>query len=145
MSSFYVIDYCKKYTFDDLNGLHFNKETTFVSFKDERGNKYKIELYPDFITDGGSVPKIFQGIIPAWSKSNILLNLAYCAHDFCYGSECMARSLADDLLRSLLRDAGFSRFKAGIVCTAVNAFACCHYGRKYDDFNCAAHGKLFVI
>lgn len=145
MASFYVLNYREENTFDKLNGLYFNKDYTFVDFKDDRNQKYRIELYPEFITDGGSIPKGLRWFMPVWDDNNILLNLAYCCHDWLYASEQFARSLADDLLRSFIRDAGYSRLKASTVCAAVNAFACCHYGCKYDEFDCAPHGQLILL
>lgn len=146
MVSFYTQSYLDYNTFvKQPDGLYLNKSSTYLNVRDEAGSFYHFELYPGFLCDGGSVPKPFQWFMPSWDDGNVLLNLAYCVHDFCYGSECLNRELADDLLRSLLRDAGYNRFHASTVCWAVNSFACCHYGKKHDKYSCRDYGKLTVI
>lgn len=94
-------------------------------------------IKPLFRTDGGSVPKVFQWLIPAWSETNDLLRLAFVIHDACYGAELLPKDVADELLHSMLLDAGLGKIKSKLVCEAVSLFAKRHYGIANDELdNC---------
>lgn len=83
-------------------------------------------IKPGFICDGLSVPKIFQWFLPAWDKKNVLYNLAGVIHDGLYatkGFSTFSREECDAIFRSILRDSGISRFKAGCADKAVEWFA----------------------
>lgn len=145
MASFNTKSYFEYNTFVKEGDLYVNKSSTYLNVLDEANNFYHFELFPGFITDGGSIPKGFQWFVKPWSDDNILMNLAYAIHDFCYGSECISKELSDDLLRSVLRDAGLSRLKASTVCFCVQKFAKRHYGQKHDKFDCVNHGSLTIL
>ncbi len=113
-----------------------------VLLQDSDGYFLKFCLLPGFMTDGGSVPKAFQWLVPGWSADNQLLCLAYALHDYCYGSECLGKQDSDDLVRGMLRDSGMSRFKAGLVHQAVYRFAGNHYGMLNDKWDCALFGSM---
>lgn len=113
-------------------GIYQAADKITVILRDERGLHYKFTVLPGFQTNGGSVPLCFRWLIPSWTEDNVLVNLSYALHDGLYGSELMCREYADDLLRGLLRDAGWPRWKASLVCYAVNQFAASHYGQDKD-------------
>ena len=139
---FYTITYSKNnkwQKYDDL--FHLGSDLSVV-LKDENGLNYGFKLVPGFVTDGGSVPFAFRWFVPCWSKANSLVNIAYALHDALYASELLPRAVADDILRGMLRDAGFSRLRASTVCFCVNQFAANHYGRKYDRFGVAKFLKM---
>lgn len=142
MASFSILDYTNHEWLDYGKAgeqMHMLKSRTRILTRCSDGNIYSFRLEPGFQTDGGSVPKPFRWLIPSWDAKNKLLCLAYALHDACYGSECLPKDLADDLVRSLLRDSGMARVKAGMVHQAVNLFASKHYGKANDKWNCAAY------
>lgn len=125
-----VISYTKGNTFhyDNTVKLYYCFQHTVV--ETNIGTFY---IKPLFRTDGGSVPKYLQWLIPAWSETNDLLRLAYVIHDACYGAELLPKEIADELLHSMLLDAGLSKTKSMLVCEAVSLFAKRHYGIVNDD------------
>lgn len=127
-----VISYTKGNTFikNDTTKLYECFQYTIVET-----NLGTITIKPGFRTDGGSVPKAFQWIIPAWSETNDLLRLAFVVHDACYGAELLPKDIADELLHSMLLDAGLGKVKAMMVCEAVSLFAKRHYGIVNDDLD----------
>lgn len=96
------------------------------------------------MTDGGSIPKAFQWFVKGWSDTDNKFNACYILHDFNYASESVKRDIADDMLRSSLRDSGLDRLHASTVCWCVNNFACRHYGRENDDLDCRFYGELLT-
>lgn len=113
-----------------------------VSVMTETGAVYLFTLYKGFKCNGGSVPKPFRWFMPSWDDKVPLLCVAYMLHDWLYASTMMPKEQADDLLRGLLRDAGYNRFHASTVCWAVNTFAKSHYG--HDEYHVAALGELEI-
>lgn len=140
--NFTVKNYTKAYNWVKNGDLYQCIDDIDVLLQDNHGLNYHFHLYPGFRTDGGSVPKPFQCVIPSWDKSNELLNLAYALHDYCYGSEVLSKSDSDDLVRGMLRDSGMSRVKAGMVHMAVYRFAGNHYGIEHDKWDCALFGTM---
>lgn len=126
-----------------MNGLYVI-DSDFIVSLDDKKNKYTFKFYEGLMTDGGSIPKIFSWIDKGWT-GDYVHDACYILHDFCYGSECVIRSIADDMLRSSLRDYGLSRFKASTICWAVNNFAESHYGFINDNLDIASYGKLLSI
>lgn len=96
---------------------------------------YLIKIQRGFMWNGASVPKLFQWFLPNFDKENNLYNVAALVHDAMYASKLWNRFRADDLFRSILRDAGVSRFKAGLA-DKILIFAGSHYG---DDEYSVAH------
>ena len=60
-------------------------------------------------------------------------NGIFILHDALYCTEYTTKEIADDMLRSSLRDYGFDRFHASTVCWCVNTFAKSHYGKENDE------------
>lgn len=125
------------------DGLYVLDKDLHVAVNDELGTKYVFTLYKGFTCNGGSVPLAFRWFMPSWDDDVPLLNVAYMLHDWLYASREMCKAYADDLLRGLLRDAGYNRVHASTVCWAVNTFARSHFGT--DEYNVADLGKLEVI
>lgn len=125
-----------------MDGLYVLEKDLHVTVKDKTGLTYMFTLKKGFKCNGGSVPVIFRWFMPSWDDSVPLLNVAYMLHDWLYASREMCKAYADDLLRSLLRDAGYNRFHASTVCWAVNNFARSHFGN--DEYHVADLGKLEV-
>lgn len=125
-----------------MDGLYVLDKDLHVTVKDETGLTYTFTLNKGFTSNGGSVPVIFRWFMPSWDDRVPLLNVAYLLHDWLYASREMCKAYADDLLRGLLRDAGYNRFHASTVCRAVNTFAKSHYGK--DEYGVAKLGKLEV-
>lgn len=133
--------------FDELvyhieDELYVLDKDLHVVVMDETGAVYTFTLYKGFKCNGGSVPKPFRWFMPSWDDKVPLLCVAYCLHDWLYASVMMPKEQADDLLRGLLRDAGYNRFHASTVCWAVNTFAKSHYG--HDEYHVAALGQLEI-
>ncbi len=117
------------------NGRHQAVDEITVRFEGDDGLRYTFTLMPGFTCDGGSVPWCFRWFVPSWSKDNPILNIAYCLHDGCYSSECLSRRASDDLLESMLYEAGLSRFRATTVKYAVANAASKHYGKEHDKYD----------
>lgn len=127
-----VLSYTKGNTFkyNDISKLYECYQNTYVDT-----NIGQFHIMPLFRTDGGSVPKSFQWLIPAWSETNDLLRLAYVIHDACYGAELVSKKEADELLHSMLLAAGLGKIKSLMVCEAVALFARRHYGIANDNLD----------
>lgn len=142
MSSFYNFK-VTPYKWHAMNGLYVIDSPFYISL-DDRKNLYTFKIHSGFMTDGGSIPKIFSWFAKGWTD-NYRINAAYILHDWCYASGKVARSNADDMLRSSLRDCGMDRFHASTICWCVNTFASGHYGRMNDDLDCAGYGELVSV
>ena len=139
---FYIKNFDQPVCRTDGEYHYLEKEMTVV-VADETGTLYKFTLYPGFKTDGGSVPWAFRWFMPSWDENVPLLCVAYMLHDWLYASREMCKAYADDLLRGLLRDAGYDRFHASTVCWAVDTFGRSHFGT--DEFGIADLGKLEIL
>lgn len=134
-----VISYTKENTFIQSNETKLYECFKYTIIETELGT---ITIKPGFRTDGGSVPKCLQWLIPAWSETNTLLRLAFVVHDACYGAELLPKDIADELLHSMLLDAGLSKVKAMMVCNVVSIFAKRHYGILNDDLDNIEYCKI---
>lgn len=83
-----------------------------------------------FESDGLTRPDLFGKWIKKFDRENQLYNFAGYAHDWLYsvkgcvgGGFEFSRSECDDIFRGILREAGVSRFKAGVMDWAVGVFA----------------------
>lgn len=130
MASFYNYD-CSKFTWHEV-GDNFVIDNKFKISLDDKEFRYELTILPGFMTDGGSIPKIFQWFAKGWTD-DYRYNGIYILHDALYCTEYATREIADDMLRSALRDYGMDRLHASMICWAVNTFACCHYGKANDD------------
>lgn len=131
------------YTWHEMNGLYII-DNQFLIQLDDHKHVYTFKIHKGFMTDGGSIPKIFRWFAKGWSD-DYKYNATFILHDWCYASGKVARPIADDMLRSSLRDCGMDRMHASTICWAVNNFAASHYGIMNDDLDCAGYGELVSI
>lgn len=130
MSSFYNYN-CTPFTWHKVGKL-YQIDNEFDITLDDRTFRYILTILPGFRTDGGSIPKAFQWFVKGWTD-DYKYNGVFVLHDAMYCTSFVHRDIADDMLRSSLRDVGLSRLKASTVCFCVNSFASCHYGPENDD------------
>lgn len=143
MSSFYHYN-CTPFTWHEVNGLYIIDNDFEIILDDEHSNRYTFKFKKGLMTDGGSIPKVFQWFAKGWS-ADYRYNAVFILHDALYGSELVPREIADDMLRSSLRDVGLDRLHASTICWCVNTFAKNHYGRINDDFNISQYVELVSI
>lgn len=108
------------------------------------GNVYEFSLSEGLLWDGASIPAAFRWFLPNIDPLNLAYTAAGLLHDFCYGSECLPKDKADDLFRGVMRDAGISRFKAGVADFAVRHFGASHYGQKNDRLEIRYFGRMTI-
>ena len=129
---------------EKVNGLYVLKSPVFIDFM-YNGTLFRIKVDKGAMTDGLSVPKIFRWYLPDWNDSNPLYNIAGICHDGAYGSELLAKDVADELFYQGLRKAGISKSKASVAKWAVEHLAGLHYGRKNDDYDIAPYVSLTAV
>lgn len=125
-----------RFTWSKKNDDLYRIENDFtIMFQDEENHTYIFLIKKGALTDGGSIPKAFSWFAKGWYDDNFIINACYILHDALYASELMPKDIADDILRSSLRDCGFDRLHASTICWAVNTFAKRHYGKSHDRFD----------
>ena len=127
-----------------VNGLYVLKSPVFIDFM-YNGTLFRIKVDKGAMTDGLSVPKIFRWYLPDWNDSNPLYNIAGICHDGAYGSELLAKDVADELFYQGLVKAGISKSKATVAKWAVEHLAGLHYGRKNDDYDIAPYVSVTAV
>lgn len=142
MSSYYNFK-VTPYTWHEMNGLYVIDNDFYIQL-DDKVNLYVFKFKHGLMTDGGSIPKLFSWFAKGWSN-DYQYNACYILHDWCYGSGQVNKEIADDMLRSSLRDCGMDRLHASTICWAVKNFANTHYGRMNDDLDIAEYGKLVSV
>lgn len=130
MASFYNYK-CTPYKWHKVGDL-YQIDDIFDITLDDREYVYRITILPGFRTDGGSIPWAFRWFVKGWSD-DYTYNGVFILHDALYCTSFVHRSIADDMLRSSLRDVGLDRFKSSTVCFCVNTFASGHYGPENDE------------
>jgi len=129
---------------EKVNGLYVLKSPVFIDFM-YNGALFRIKVDKGAMTDGLSVPKIFRWYLPDWNDSNPLYNIAGICHDGAYGSELLAKDVADELFYQGLVKAGISKSKATVAKWAVEHLAGLHYGRKNDDYDIAPYVSVTAV
>ena len=142
ISMHFYIQHFSKLVYHKEDGLYVLDNDLYAIVEDETGAVYVFTLYKGFKSNGGSVPKVFRWFMPSWDDDVPLLCISYLLHDWLYASAELPKKIADDMLRGLLRDAGYNRFHASTVCWAVNTFAKSHYGK--DEYGVAKLGNLEI-
>lgn len=122
---------CTKFTWHKVGNLYQIDDEFTIALEDEKF-KYVLTILPGFRTDGGSIPKIFNWFAKGWTD-DYEYNAIYILHDALYCTEYVCKEIADDMLRSCLRDYGFDRLHASTIHWCVDMFAKCHYGIKHDE------------
>lgn len=131
------------YTWKEMNGLYVIDQDFYIQF-DDKERLYVFKIKKGFMTDGGSIPKLFRWFAKGWCN-DYKYNACFILHDALYGSEIVHKDLADDILRSSLRDCGMDRLHASTICWAVKNFAKNHYGFMNDNLDVAGYVELVSI
>ena len=79
-----IINWCRICDYEIVNGLYVLKNDVWIDFE-HNNTKFRIKVDKGGLTDGLSVPKIFQWYLPAWNDSNVLYNICGICHDGAYG------------------------------------------------------------
>lgn len=110
-----------------LNGKEWKVQQPFVYIYNEDGIYEEILVPKGFITDYGSIPQIFQNIIPKDDE----MSGAYVVHDLIYASELFSRKICDDILLKAFQELGAGWLKRNTVYSAVRT---CGWNvwRKHD-------------
>lgn len=133
-----IVNWSDSIGYHKVNGLYVLDNDVYIDFE-YNFCKFRITVKKGAMTDGLSVPKIFRWYLPDWNDSNPLYNIAGICHDGAYGSELLAKSIADELFYQGLVKAGISKTKAKVAKWAVENLAGLHYGRKNDDYDIAPY------
>lgn len=144
MNTVQVIDWSDSISVSNVNGLFVLDNPVFLDFTYNYGH-FRITVDKGAMTDGLSVPRIFQWYLPAWNKDNALYNIAGICHDGMYGSELVSKELADEIFYQGLLKAGISKYKATVAKWAVEHLAGLHYGKFNDDFGISPYVHLNCI
>lgn len=139
-----ILDWSNICNYEKVNNLYVLKNDVWVDFM-HKGVKFRITVDKGAMTDGLSVPKIFRWYLPCWDDSNVLYNVAGIVHDGAYGSELLAKDLADELFYKGLIKAGISKSKATVAKYAVQCLAGLHYGRENDDYGISEFTRIEAI
>lgn len=83
------------------------------------------EIPKGFITDCGSIPRLFWRVIGAPTDPQTCG--PYIKHDWKYQTACVSREQADEELYDDLREAGIGYFRAKAVYYGVRMFGASHY------------------
>ena len=138
-----INDWSNSISVNKVNGLYVLNNPVFIEFTYNYG-RFRIVVDNGAMTDGLSVPKIFQWYLPAWDKDNVLYNIAGICHDGMYGSEIVSKELADEIFYQGLLKAGISKSKATMAKWAVEHLAGLHYGKNNDDYGISPYVHLEI-
>lgn len=136
-----IVNWSDSISVNKVNGLFILNNPVFIEFTYNYCN-FRICVDKGAITDGLSVPKLFQWYLPAWNDKNPLYNISGICHDGMYGSEKVSKDIADEIFYQGLLRAGISKSKATVAKWAVEHLAGLHYGRENDDFGICPYVKL---
>lgn len=139
-----IVDWSNVVNYKKVNGLYVIQNDVWIDFL-YNDNKFRITVDAGAMTDGLSVPKIFRWYLPDWNGNNPLYNIAGICHDGAYGSELLAKDIADELFYQALIKAGISKSKATVAKWAVEHLAGLHYGKKNDDFGISEYVSVEAV
>ena len=90
---------------------------------------FRMHIHPGFVTDGGSIPKMFWGIISPFGKGLF----GYLVHDALYGTHYTSKNDADMSLYNIhsLTKVGYT--KSNLIYQSVNWFGNNAYNSKSQD------------
>lgn len=133
MSSFTVKNYTPLCLESISNNLfQVKKDCCLTVIESDKSWKITFTIKQGALYNGASVPKMFQWFLPNIDYTNQLYNWASLIHDALYASKKVSKEVADDIFRSILRDSGIGRVKAGIAHQCLK-LAKKHYGT--DEHN----------
>lgn len=115
-----IINWSDSISVNKVNGLFVLNNPVFIEFTYNYGN-FRITVDKGAMTDGLSVPKIFQWYLPAWNDNDPLYNIAGICHDGMYGSEKVSKELADEIFYQGLLKAGISSHSISPVRVVVHS------------------------
>lgn len=125
---------CDSFKYHKVGDL-YQIDSQFRIMLEDGQYRYVFTIYPGFRTDGGSIPFLFRWFAKPWDPENLEYDACFILHDCCYASGYVHRDIADDMLRSSLRDIGLSRGKASTIHWCVKHFAKSHYEKDENaDF-----------
>ena len=133
---------CDDYTYHKVGDL-YQIDSQFRIMLEDGQYRYVFTIYPGFRTDGGSIPFLFRWFAKPWDPENLEYNACFILHDACYASGYVHRNIADDMLRSALRDIGLDRLHASTIHWCVKQFAQSHYEK--DDNADFVKFELFPV
>lgn len=111
---------------EDLYELTWPTSINILLTKNKKDYVLNVNLSKGFKSDGASVPTIFSWFLPKWDTKNMTYNCGSMVHDCLYtASGCdnfFTREDVDDILRGIWRNAGISRFKAGVADVLIGWF-----------------------
>lgn len=139
-----IVDWSNVVNYKKVNGLYVIQNDVWIDFL-YNDNKFRITVNAGAMTDGLSVPKIFQWYLSDWNDNNPLYNIAGICHDGAYGSELLSKEIADELFYQGLLKAGISKSKATVAKWAVEHLAGLHYGKKNDDFGISEYVNVDAV
>ena len=70
-----IVNWSDSISVNKVNGLFVLNNPVFIEFTYNYG-RFRIVVDKGAMTDGLSVPKIFQWYLPAWDKDNALYNIS---------------------------------------------------------------------
>ena len=138
-----IVDWSDSISVNKVNGLFVLNNPVFIEFTYNYG-RFRIVVDKGAMTDGLSVPKLFQWYLPDWDNDNVLYNIAGICHDGMYGSELVSKELADEIFYQGLLKAGISKSKASVAKWAVEHLAGLHYGKNNDDYGISPYVHLDI-
>lgn len=144
--NFTVINY-SKLNMTAVDDELFETRSPFTIVLEETNQHFKISITVNQNAkfDGLSIPKPFRWFLPEIDFTNTLYSAAGLVHDALYASELVSKSVADDIFRGILRDAGISRFKGSLAHWCVQTFAKKHYGKQYDKHNIRNYISMSIL
>lgn len=126
------------------DGSHvLQRDFNLMATVDYRGTLAEMVFHfkEGFRCDGLSVPWALKWFLPSWDDSKPIYNLSGAVHDWLYTTGgnygALTREECDDMLRGLIRESGYGRFKAGCADKAVEWFAGGRSHWKNDSYNIA--------
>lgn len=129
---------------DTADLLFLNHPAHLAIYEVDSFDVYDFDVSYGAVWDGLSTPKCLQWFIPSYIECNDMFNWAGLIHDALYGSALLPKDVADDVFRSVLRDAGLSRFKASSAEFWMSKFSKSHYGVEHDAHGLRYHIKMHV-
>ncbi len=117
------------------DGVHWRLTNTLSYLDDVLGLR---SAPVGFVTDGGSVPALFQDFVNPYGKGL----KAFALHDWEYGTQSLSREQADELLQRMLKDSGEDWIADGLQFDAVRLGG--EVAWEDDKKNIAANLALLV-
>jgi hypothetical protein len=99
------------------DGKSFIVRTSFSFYCSDRPSEL-ISVPVGFVSDGASVPQIFQSVIPRWGK----YGKAAILHDFLYRNKVYSRNRCDEIMLDAMRVLGVPIWQEVIIYRSLRTF-----------------------